>query len=359
MGNTEGLRRRALEHGDIPDLMALVEEAGWNQSERDWDRMLTLGTGHGLSDENGRVIASAVALPYDGRIGWIGMVLVAKPWRQRGLATELMETCVAHLAADGLLPGLDATPAGEKVYERMGFCGTMTLSRWRREARSAAGSAMPQVLPEDLGWITALDARAFGARRDGLIASLAAGCGALANRETAFLFIRPGRTATQLGPLCATDETRTPSGTRRFSSRRPDRSLDRRHDPAQNRPSRPRSGRVRARRGDSRPSPRSRRIAAAGPAPPARIEPILHGCRGGRAGGRGPHHPVRNPRSRPVRARSAPCSGRDERLDRPPPCPDCRAGRQDGTSGGRGTPRPKPRVSCGPSQPSRVAGDTD
>ena len=208
MGNTEGLRRRALEHGDIPDLMALVEEAGWNQSERDWDRMLTLGTGLGLSDENGRVIASAVALPYDGRIGWIGMVLVAKPWRQRGLATELMETCVAHLAADGLIPGLDATPAGEKVYERMGFCGTMTLSRWRREARSAAGSAMPQVLPEDLGWITALDARAFGARRDGLIASLAAGCGALANRETAFLFIRPGRTATQLGPLCATDDTR-------------------------------------------------------------------------------------------------------------------------------------------------------
>lgn len=209
MGNTEILRRRALEHGDIPDLMTLVEEAGWNQSGQDWDRMLTLGTGFGLSDKNGRVVASAVALPYGARIGWIGMVLVAKAWRQRGIATELMKAAVAHLEAEGLIPGLDATPAGEKVYERMGFSGSMTLSRWRREGRpAAAGAAIPQVFPEDLGWITALEARAFGARRDDLIASLAASCGALANGETAFLFIRPGRTATQLGPLSATDDTR-------------------------------------------------------------------------------------------------------------------------------------------------------
>lgn len=211
MVNTETLEKRSLHLSDIPELMALVEEAGWNQTQGDWQRMLTFGTGLGLTDNAGHVVASAVTMPYDGTIGWIGMVLVAGPWRRRGIATDLINACVADLHAGGLVAGLDATPAGEKVYKKMGFFSEITLTRWRRKARNShrPPRPAPNISSEDIGWITDLDARAFGARRQALIAALAGADTnfARAFRGKAFLLQRPGRYAQQLGPLCSIDKS--------------------------------------------------------------------------------------------------------------------------------------------------------
>ena len=210
MASTETLAMRPLAVTDIADLMALVEEARWNQTETDWARMLTLGDGRGIANADGRIVASAVTMGYGGGIGWIGMVLVAGVWRRRGLATRLMEASVAGLRAAGLTPGLDATPAGETVYGAMGFAGTERLTRWRRPAKPALRRApvIERVSPADLGWITNLDAMAFGARRRYLIAgylSCEAGGGWKIGEE-AVLLERPGRTARHLGPLSAADE---------------------------------------------------------------------------------------------------------------------------------------------------------
>lgn len=210
MAGTDTPILRPLAVSDIADLMALVEEAGWNQTEADWARMLTLGDGRGIADADGRIVASAVTMGYGGGIGWIGMVLVAGAWRRQGLATRLMEASVAGLQAAGLTPGLDATPDGEAVYGAMGFAGTERLTRWRRPARTSTLQApvLPRVSPADLGWITNLDATAFGARRRYLIAGYMS-CGAAGGwkiGEQAVLLERPGRTARHLGPLSAADE---------------------------------------------------------------------------------------------------------------------------------------------------------
>lgn len=210
MDDTETLAARPLRADDLADLNSLVEEAGWNQTGADWIMMLTLGRGLGFADRSGRLIASSVTLNYGKGIGWIGMVLVAGPWRRRGLATAMIGRCIEDIAAKGLVPALDATAAGEKVYMKMGFSGELEIARWRRPhgATGHATAMSGRMTATDLGWASALDARAFGANRRDLLAS----CVMTDDRSghaighDAFLLQRPGRTARHLGPLCATDE---------------------------------------------------------------------------------------------------------------------------------------------------------
>lgn len=210
MDATDPPKLRALTAGDTPDLMALVEEAGWNQTPRDWQIMLAQGKGRGLADPAGRIRASAVTLPYGDALGWIGMVLVAGDWRKRGHATRLLADCIEELRGAGRVAGLDATPAGEPVYTRLGFAGTERISRWRRPARAPQGAAaegLRPIAPGDLARIAALDAESFGTPRPALIADIARRSdpmGWIAG-EGGVLLHRAGRNARQIGPICAPD----------------------------------------------------------------------------------------------------------------------------------------------------------
>src|SRR5258708_14904841 len=68
-----------------------------------------------------RVVGTAAWLPYGGRCAWISMVLVTAAQRRRGLATRLLQRCITDATAAGLVPVLDATPAGRTVYAPFGF----------------------------------------------------------------------------------------------------------------------------------------------------------------------------------------------------------------------------------------------
>src|ERR1039457_3098621 len=94
------------------DGLLLSEEAHWNQNEADWRFFLTKGTVFGVRDNDGHLVATAALLPYTSGNAWISMVLVTASWRRRGLATKLVDACLAAAAKQGLTPWLDATPAG-------------------------------------------------------------------------------------------------------------------------------------------------------------------------------------------------------------------------------------------------------
>ncbi|WMS44134.1 GNAT family N-acetyltransferase [Acuticoccus sp. MNP-M23] len=191
---------------DAGRALPLSNEAGWNQLEADWLMMLRLGLGFGF-EADGRLVASAVALPY-GPVGWISMVLVTAAARRQGLATRLVETAAAALERAGARPALDATPAGEAVYRTMGFQPLRQLTRWQGtgwHAGDAAASVRP-ARPDDLHWICAMDRSSFGLDRRGVLADLLARPGAPAFAREAkdgFLLARAGRNATHLGPLTA------------------------------------------------------------------------------------------------------------------------------------------------------------
>src|SRR5260370_5339805 len=111
--------------------LALAAEAHWNQNEADWRFFLGKGIVSGVRDHDGHLIASAALLPYTSGNARISMVLVTASWRRRGLATKLVDACLAAAAKQGLTPWLDATPAGVTGHRPLGFAPTLQPERAR------------------------------------------------------------------------------------------------------------------------------------------------------------------------------------------------------------------------------------
>jgi len=212
MAPSEALTLVVLGPDDAPDGLALSDAAGWNQTAEDWRFFVRQGRVFGLrAADNGRLIATAAALLYGGevggRIGWISMVLVAAEWRHQGLATQLMGHCIAHLRALGATPVLDATPAGQPAYAKLGFDAGFALSRW--EGTLTCAPAMQATSAADAKAITRLDTLANGCERAALLADFLQRPGTrarLAADGSGFVLARQGRRATQVGPLVAADE---------------------------------------------------------------------------------------------------------------------------------------------------------
>lgn len=214
-----GLRAQPLHATDIAGAILLSQEAGWNQVAADWRMFLELGGGIGLRDAAGRLVATAITLPYGGRFAWISMVLVTAQYRRRGLGTWLLRQCLASVLARGLVPILDATPAGRLVYLGLGFEDAWSIRRIvARETAPqdrcavAANVTVRPLEPDDWPALQSYDRAVFGADRGPLVRHLAARLPAAAliaerRGETAgFLLGRDGRVATQLGPVAAEDD---------------------------------------------------------------------------------------------------------------------------------------------------------
>jgi len=214
MENTEALGEVALAAADLEGANALVAEAGWNQTSADWRIFLELGRGFAVKAADGSLAATAATLPYPSGFGWISMVLVTKAFRRRGIATRLLERCIRTLREAGMVPVLDATPAGRALYKPLGFRDGWPITRWRRTGTASAAETpgVRALASGDWRALLALDAQAFGCDRAPLLERLRARSQAftcVAEREgriCGFLLGREGRIATQMGPIVAEDE---------------------------------------------------------------------------------------------------------------------------------------------------------
>jgi ribosomal protein S18 acetylase RimI-like enzyme len=216
MGSIDRLVELPLTAADLKGAQALVAQAGWNQSAADWRIFLELGQCLAVKSSDGRLAATAATLPYPSGFGWISMVLVDNAFRRQGIATRLLERCIAILEAARMVPVLDATPAGRKVYKPLGFRDGWLIQRWRRTGAAPVAKSAPDVRAlEDADWpaLLQLDAAAFGCDRALLVSRLrerSKGFACVAeggrNRLRGFLLGREGRIATQLGPIVADDQ---------------------------------------------------------------------------------------------------------------------------------------------------------
>lgn len=208
MAPSEALTSVILGPDDVPEGLALSDAAGWNQTADDWRLFVTQGRVFGLRDgDAGPLVATAAALPYEGGIGWVSMVLVNPVWQHQGLATALMARCVAHLRSLGATPVLDATPAGQQAYLRIGFEDGFALARW--EGTVSPAERRSELPPADAATVGALDAQANGCGRGFLLADFLQRDGTrvdMSPARTGFVVAREGRRATQIGPLVADDE---------------------------------------------------------------------------------------------------------------------------------------------------------
>ncbi len=203
---------RLMEDADIPEGMRLREAAGWNQTEADWSRLLSLEPDGCFVDfEQGRVLGTVTTLQYEKRFGWIGMLLTDPQSRRRGIGTRLLHVAVSYLESQGAgTLRLDGTPMGYGLYLRHGFVDEYEIQRWEGISPVRRRPGLKRVCMPDLDPIFRLDIDVFGADRRRLISALwqeNPSCSAVLRNEGAvagYALWRPGSNAWYLGPCVAT-----------------------------------------------------------------------------------------------------------------------------------------------------------
>jgi len=112
---------RKMNEEDIDSAMELVLSEGWNQTENDWNLFLDNSLNICLVAEiENRVVGTVTAFNYNNKIAWIGMVLVNKTHRGKGISKLMLAEIFKRLNCCQSIK-LDATPAGSPVYKKMGF----------------------------------------------------------------------------------------------------------------------------------------------------------------------------------------------------------------------------------------------
>lgn len=203
---------RLMTEADIPRGLELCRQAGWNQLERDWQIFLKLSPGACLAMEEGKVIGTAVTLPYGDRFSWIGMVLVDREYRGRGIGMELLRKAL-DLINKETTAKLDATPEGRKLYLKMGFVDEYPLSRMIKPGvnHSPYISAAKVFQKNEWGAIKEADRPIFGADRLSLLEWIWTGAPEMAfvlkknNILLGYCFGRPGHRYFHIGPVVAAD----------------------------------------------------------------------------------------------------------------------------------------------------------
>jgi hypothetical protein len=176
--------------------------------------MIRHGHGWGRFTQAGQLVATTLLLPYDQRIAWLAMVLVAERHRHQGIASALLSQALQRCDELGLAAGLDATPDGRRVYRPHGFVDVFGLQRFqcarpRHRAVEVEGVALRELGAIDARRVVGLDAEVFGVPRPEIVTYLQnaeprrAVVAKSTGRLVGFALVRPGRLALHLGPVTA------------------------------------------------------------------------------------------------------------------------------------------------------------
>jgi|SRR5215470_3800651 len=205
---------RLLFESDIPAAMRLKEAAGWNQTEADWQALLSLEPeGCFAAIKEGRIVGTTTTTTYETDLAWIGMVLVDPESRRQGIASQLVKTALDYLNGKVKCVKLDATPAGKLVYEQFGFRVESLIERWSGPAKPKLGTRSNQWLSGEVDLsLYELDLLAFGANRAALIRTLIkeSSIPPVIDYKTdgsvsGYALVRRGTKADYIGPIVTTE----------------------------------------------------------------------------------------------------------------------------------------------------------
>lgn len=204
--SSPSLNIRLLSPTDLGFAQEIRQRAGWNQTDKDWKRLLAHEPeGCFLAEWEGKPAGTATTTTHDGTVGWIGMVLVHPDSRRKGIATALLERCIEYLRPRTRCIKLDATPDGREVYRRLEFEEESTFQRWHRGRDGTPSPRPAEDSPPDLAHVLSSDVNAFGCDRSAYLLKLARDSRVFLG-PTGFALLRPGENAHYLGPSVALDD---------------------------------------------------------------------------------------------------------------------------------------------------------
>lgn len=210
------LRIRRMQKEDIPLGLKLCRYAGWNQSQADWERLLTLSPeGVFVAEYRGQPCATASATSYGTKTAWIGMLIVLPDFRRRDIGSSMIRHCIEYLRAKNIESiKLDATDLGRPVYLKLGFEDERPVYRYfgPKPEGPIETTQAESIAPELWEAIAERDRVAFGADRLALLKRLdAQGIAAAVTSPSGlkgYGFARTGFHASHIGPIVA-DDART------------------------------------------------------------------------------------------------------------------------------------------------------
>jgi GNAT superfamily N-acetyltransferase len=173
----EPIKIRHLKLSDIPDAMQLVLAESWNQTEKDWE-ILIRGSQNicfaAIFDN--QLVGTATAINYNNIVSWIGMVLVDKKFRRQGISKLLLKSLFKGLETCKSIK-LDATLAGQPIYNKLGFTNEYTIARMVNSSFTNSPNLdlknnSQQIQTKDIQEIVEFDKQVFGANRKQLIKTL-------------------------------------------------------------------------------------------------------------------------------------------------------------------------------------------
>ncbi|NRA39116.1 MAG: GNAT family N-acetyltransferase [Planctomycetes bacterium] len=188
--------------------------ASWNQKSADWQMYFAASKGKSfVALRNGAKAGTVTTINYQKKFSWIGMVLVDPEIRRSGIGKKLLQESIDAAKADGIVR-LDATPAGKKLYDRLGFKDECHLSRMQcTDLPTLEKSAIKvqKMKKSDLAAVIVYDAKQFGAKREAVLRALFANASEYAfvlksgKSILGFCLGRHGHDFEQVGPVVAND----------------------------------------------------------------------------------------------------------------------------------------------------------
>ncbi|WP_225034506.1 GNAT family N-acetyltransferase [Paraburkholderia sp. XV] len=123
---------------DIAAAHALSLEVKWPHRADDWRLVADAGSGFVALSE-GRIVGTALCWKFGEHGASLGMVIVSPDQQGRGIGRELMERLLEMLG--GRTTVLHATPAGQPLYEKLGFRAIGTINQ-----HQATDFRIPQIV---------------------------------------------------------------------------------------------------------------------------------------------------------------------------------------------------------------------
>jgi len=198
--------------------LRLTQQAGWNQTKLDWLRFMNLEPeGCFVAELDGASVGTTTTC-ISKHVAWIAMVLVDVNARGKGVGTTLLKHAVKFLQKREVVKTirLDATPAGRRIYEKLGFVPEYGLARY--EGIAPSGRSKPVVtkaIPEIFTSIIEFDKRMTGTNRAKMLSRLFEEfpenfrVHSSGGKIEGFITMRPGANAIQIGPCIATTNAGT------------------------------------------------------------------------------------------------------------------------------------------------------
>ncbi len=193
----------------LESIVQMMREEGWTPSLGDLENVLCYEPeGCFVAEVKGEVVGSVTTTLYT-HFGWIGMMMVRKNLRRRGIGSTLLKTALRYFKEKGVPTArLEADPPGVPLYESFGFVKECDSQRWFGKPFKLRGvPGTGRATKEDLEAVLALDKRAFGDDRSRVLRRLFAYSDfAFKVRRDPSLGIIMGRktaAGTMLGPFIA------------------------------------------------------------------------------------------------------------------------------------------------------------